>query len=242
MQSNETTDERSYNLPTADEISVILPGDGSQKYDFRDIILHCKGKVGFKRISECHPAYLPLHYVLMFPYNEMSWHPNIKQLDLYIGKHTAKRLAFKKIHNFRLFESPSEYSTILRANKLFHEYLVDALASTEQNHIFYMKKSRDKLRADSYKHTEDSAESGLSPKDLGKPYVLSSSLIGVHRHMYEIYEDSMAIIRFNHHPDIFLTMTTNLRWPEIQDALAPHQYPWDRTDCIGVYSSYIELS
>src|SRR5882724_11938361 len=53
-----------YNLPTSDEISVILPGDGTPEGDKHDIILYRKGG-GLKRISECHPTYSPLHYFLL---------------------------------------------------------------------------------------------------------------------------------------------------------------------------------
>ncbi|XP_026402586.1 uncharacterized protein LOC113298127 [Papaver somniferum] len=43
----------------------------------------------------------------------------------------------------------------------------------------------------------------------------------------------MVITRFHHHPDIFLTMTANPRWPEIQDALLSRQYASDRPDLIA---------
>ncbi|KDQ27730.1 hypothetical protein PLEOSDRAFT_1042559, partial [Pleurotus ostreatus PC15] len=59
---------RRYNLPTADEVAMILPGDGS-KADYRDIILRRRlpQGTGLYRINEGHPAYSPLHYVLLFP-------------------------------------------------------------------------------------------------------------------------------------------------------------------------------
>lgn len=37
--------------------------------------------------------------------------------------------------------------------------------------------------------------------------------------MYQLFQDSMAICRFCRKPDIFLTMTANPNWPEIQEAL-----------------------
>lgn len=51
--------------------------------------------------------------------------------------------------------------------------------------------------------------------------------------MFEIFQDSMAITRYNKHPDIFLTMTANPKWPEITSALLPHQSPIDRPDLIA---------
>ena len=37
--------------------------------------------------------------------------------------------------------------------------------------------------------------------------------------MYQLFQDSMAICHYGHKPDIFLTMTANPNWPEIQEAL-----------------------
>ena len=55
-------------LPTAasNEIAVILPGDGNDVQCSRDIILyHCNGQ-GPQCISDLHPFYQALHYVLLF--------------------------------------------------------------------------------------------------------------------------------------------------------------------------------
>ncbi|PIA58111.1 hypothetical protein AQUCO_00500210v1 [Aquilegia coerulea] len=61
-----TTDPRRYNLPTSEDIAVIIPGDETEPTSKRDIILHLKNN-NLERISECHPLYLPSHYVLLFP-------------------------------------------------------------------------------------------------------------------------------------------------------------------------------
>ncbi|KDR65039.1 hypothetical protein GALMADRAFT_82350 [Galerina marginata CBS 339.88] len=71
------TDRRRYNLPTATEIAVILPGDGDQPTDTRDIILRRRGGGDNVRISEMHPFYHALHYVLLFPTGQLGWHPRL---------------------------------------------------------------------------------------------------------------------------------------------------------------------
>jgi len=71
-------DLRRENLPTADEVSMILPeeyGSGG----FRDIVLarRVNGEdLGrdLTLINPNHALYLPLHYVLLFPYGEHGWH------------------------------------------------------------------------------------------------------------------------------------------------------------------------
>ncbi|KAJ7314343.1 hypothetical protein DFH08DRAFT_821375 [Mycena albidolilacea] len=70
------TDPRRYNAPTADEVAVVLPGDGSHATNYRDLILNYRGG-GLKRIYEYNASYQPMVYVLLFPYGENGWHPGI---------------------------------------------------------------------------------------------------------------------------------------------------------------------
>ena len=51
------TDCWRYNLPTATEIAVILPGDGDQPTNTCDIILWHRGGGSNVKISEMHPFY-----------------------------------------------------------------------------------------------------------------------------------------------------------------------------------------
>ncbi|KAJ6566058.1 hypothetical protein B0H19DRAFT_1024942 [Mycena capillaripes] len=81
-------DRRRYNLPTAEEIAVVLPGDDSSG-DGRDIILRNRVPTDspMLRISDLHPAYSPLYYVLLFPRGEHGWHS-----DLYLAAEAGKNL------------------------------------------------------------------------------------------------------------------------------------------------------
>ena len=65
-----------------DEIAAIVPGDGSQDVRVdRDIVLRLQGG-GLRHISNLHPSYLPLHYVLFFPHGEEGWHLDIPLQDV----------------------------------------------------------------------------------------------------------------------------------------------------------------
>ena len=74
-----STHDRRFNLPTADEVAVILPGvDGDDKHvRERDIVLHSRAGE-LQIITDLHPAYVPLYYVLLFPYGEHGWHPAMR--------------------------------------------------------------------------------------------------------------------------------------------------------------------
>ena len=71
------TDHRRYNLPTASEVAIILPGSGEEDCDHRDIVIHERGG-SLKSISELRSDYLPLRYPILFPYGEQGWHVNMR--------------------------------------------------------------------------------------------------------------------------------------------------------------------
>ncbi|KAJ3513797.1 hypothetical protein NMY22_g14933 [Coprinellus aureogranulatus] len=72
-------DKRRYNLPTVSEVAVIIPGPGDTHP--RDIVLRRSDKRGLDRISELHPAYVPLQYPLLAPYGTHQWHPDIYLIE-----------------------------------------------------------------------------------------------------------------------------------------------------------------
>ncbi|KAG1809230.1 hypothetical protein EV424DRAFT_1301507, partial [Suillus variegatus] len=96
------TDGRRYNLPTADEIAVIIPGDGSEEVtDKRDIVLRLQGGQ-LQRISQLSHAYSTLHYVLLFPSGEEGWHLGIP-LNIPQGRRTrSKEVTQLLYYAFRL--------------------------------------------------------------------------------------------------------------------------------------------
>ncbi|KAL3810378.1 hypothetical protein ACJIZ3_000028 [Penstemon smallii] len=67
---------------------------------------------------------------------------------------------------------------------------------------------------------------------VGRRTVLPSSFVGSPRDMYQRYQDAMAIVQKFGKPDIFLTMTCNPNWKEIQEQLLPGQTAQDRPDLL----------
>ena len=179
------TDQRRYNLPTAEEVAVILPGDGAQPADYRDIIIQTRAGP-LKRIMETNPAYQALYYVLLFPRGEHGWHPNIP-LDLGNGQalHIAdedeqrdpgvepddnenldqanmsvqrkKRTTVTQLeyYAYRLHQRKNESDHLFHAQGLFQRYIVDAWAQTDQARLAWLKHNQDKLRVEIYKGIVD---------------------------------------------------------------------------------------
>ena len=80
LRFDDACDRRRYNLSEAGskEIAAIIPGKNDQTTHGRDIILHRNAGEGLQRISEMHPFYPALHYVLLFPTGQLGWHPGLE--------------------------------------------------------------------------------------------------------------------------------------------------------------------
>jgi len=74
-------DQRTHNLPTVKEITVIIPEEGVYyAVDNRNVVLRARGGQ-LKQISQNSLSYTALHYVLLFPKGENGWHPRIPICD-----------------------------------------------------------------------------------------------------------------------------------------------------------------
>src|SRR2546423_1381886 len=51
--------------------------------------------------------------------------------------------------------------------------------------------------------------------------------------MHKLYQDGMAIVRVFEKPDLFITITCNPKWPEIQNALLSDQTAQDHSELIS---------
>ena len=225
------SNRRTHNLPVADKVAVILPGDISAA-EHRDIVLHLRNGP-LHRISEDHPAYMPLQYPLLFPYGENGWYS-----DLHLHQPDAQnphRLTLTRYAAFRLHSCTNEYSTILHAGRLAQRYHVDNWVAAEQMRLSFLRSNQSRLRASLYSGLEDTLWNDNEPtlNDIGQRIVLPSSFIGGPRHMYQQYQDSLTIARAFRKVDLFGTMTANPNWQEVLRELFPGQIPSDRPDLIA---------
>jgi len=238
--ASRTKDARRYNVPTADEVVTLMVGDGSEVVDRRDVIL-AQQDGPFQRISELHPGYMALHYPLLFPYGEDGWHPNISlngvihdaDLD---GDHAREselqrkhcNVTMAEFYGYRLQHRDTDGIALLRSDRLQHQYIVDAYAIIEQNHLKYLRLNQKKLRADLYQGLQDAIAAGdNSVAAIGQRIILPSSFTVGPRHMVQNYQDAMVICRWAGCPDAFITFTCNPQWLEIKRALLLGQQPQD---------------
>ncbi|RPD82884.1 hypothetical protein L226DRAFT_425085, partial [Lentinus tigrinus ALCF2SS1-7] len=202
-------DRRRYNLPSADDVAILLPGEGGG--DFRDIILHRRGGP-LHRITESHPAYAPLHYTLLFPLGTAGWHPELYLLDSESHDASLRKLSQTRYYAWQLHPRRTEFSTILHSARLLQQYIVDMWAVSEQYRLRWYQNNQSTIRASLYSGLEDALQDGHGDVDLnelGTLTVLPSSYTGGARYMQQLFQDGMAIARYFKTVDLFLTMTAN---------------------------------
>ena len=213
---------RRYNRPLSDEIGVLMPNDVANN---RDIVLHYKDG-GLKHISELHRSYDPLQYPLLFPHGTDGWHVNLKLQN-------GRKLTAMVYYRYHIMVRQN-VSVLLRAKRLFQQYLVDAYCKIETERLQFLRREQTALRADCYQDLRDAILDGDGdPNNVGRRIILPSTFTGGPRYMHERQQDAMTYVRKYGHPDLFITTTTNPNWPEIKNSLLPGQDPQDRPDIVA---------
>lgn len=175
-------DPRRYNLPS-EEVAVIMPGDGSEAGNDRDIIIqHQNGE--FQRVSALHPSYTPLSYPILFPYGEGGFRLGIQRRERQpknplediidepsqeepVGEDEPGRVGLidedeprqrgngegndrkeryvtqMEYFRYRLqFREADGSQYLLRAKRLFHQFVVDMYACMEMNRLNWIRNNQ----------------------------------------------------------------------------------------------------
>lgn len=152
-------------------------------------------------------------------------------------KQNPSRLSQIRYAAFRIFPRELEFSTILRGGALLQQYLVDIFVSADQARLNYLRNNQGQLRASLYSGLEDAVTStgdeNLNLRNLGQRVILPSSYTGGPHYMYQCFQDGLALARHFKKIDIFMTVTCNPKWPEIERELLPSQTAADRPDLVA---------
>jgi len=80
------------------------------------------------------------------------------------------------------------------------------------------------LHADQYKGMVNAMQQdGANSTNFGHMVVLPTTFAGSPRHMNQLYQDSMALVKKFGKPDLFITMMCNPNWQEILHELRPRE-------------------
>jgi len=237
---------------------------------------------GLWRISDLHPAYDPLQFVLFHPHGELGCQPGMPHAvvapdhrratsgkeESDAGHVTAdvepaqpaqddgseeegdvehvvadaglaqpaqsKKITAREWACYHMQDrNLASHALFVYNKRLYQEWVVDQYSKVESQRLFYICNNQGPLCVAIYGGVVDAiANNDANIDNLGRLIVLPSSFIGGHRHMAQLYQDSMAIVRQYGKPDLFITMTCNPEWEEIISALKPSEIANDRPDLV----------
>ena len=216
------------NVPSVPEVSILMPNDIPAN---STRMLICKFRAddnatGLCRFSDCHRSYDPLQYPLMFPLGTDGWHYRVKNIS------NDKNVSLIQYVRYHIVSRSLRNHVLHRMGKLFQQWIVDNYCKAEAMRIRWIKNHQKELRADLYNGVMDSMERGDGDRS-GRAVIMPASFTGGDRFMHQAYQNSMAIVHYFGKPDLFLTMTMDIKCVEITSQLEPGQTPYDRPDLIS---------
>jgi hypothetical protein len=106
--------------------------------------------------------------------------------------------------------NPPTNNTFTYGKRLYQEWVVDQYSKVEGQRLRWVRLNQTTLRADQYKGMVDAMQQdGANSTNFGRMVVLLATFAGSPRHMNQLYQDSMALVRKFGKLDLFITMTCN---------------------------------
>jgi hypothetical protein len=129
---------------------------------------------------------------------------------------------------------PNAHPGIYAFANLGQEIMVTQWCNIESERLRWMYFNQDKLRADLYPNVAQHLAAGVQgAAQLGQRVILPSSYHNGPRNRTQKYYDVASITAQRGRPTIFLTMTANPMWPEVQASLRPSETAASRPDLVA---------
>nr|XP_016472237.1 PREDICTED: uncharacterized protein LOC107794274 [Nicotiana tabacum] len=126
-----------------------------------------------------------------------------------------------------------EKTILLLCGRLLQQFVVDMYIKLETTRLEFFRLEQALLRREILQGIVDSIMAGEYRGDkVGQRVILSAPFIGGPRDMRRRYMDAMALVQHFGKPDLFITMTCNPDWAEIQENLCEGQLEQDRPDLV----------
>jgi hypothetical protein len=229
-------DLRRYNTPTAEEISVVYTADdGEVPAEQRGFVMNARGG-GLRRIPEIDPHCQPLMYPLFYPRGQLGWCTSLPKTGtngepLYNRAGKLLRISQAEYIRYHTQIRP-HFNPLHHGGPLFQQYAVDSWLKIEKERTSYLRQHQSEFFVDTRKGLNDFLASD-GQGAVGSRTILPSSFVGGRRYMQQAYLDSLSIVSRYGKPHLFLTMTTNPKWPEITERMEPNMKESDRADIIA---------
>ncbi|KAK9688716.1 hypothetical protein RND81_09G006000 [Saponaria officinalis] len=207
-------------------------------------------------------CYDPLQYPLLFPRGESGWHQGISRVapgsariadttnptDVFETVETlledeaeracnelaatARKVSCRDYYCYKLQNRLT--NMLLRAGRCLQQYVVDMYVKIENTRLDFFRKNQDTIRAELYQGLLDTVEAGENcAANIGRRVILPPTYIGGPRDMRKRYLNAMDLVQRYGKPNLFVTMTCNVNWPEIKEQLAPGEEAQNRPDLVS---------
>lgn len=157
-----------------------------------------------------------------------------------IKKH---KVSLKKFISLRLQERFHEFGNILYTKRLLQQFVVDMYTMIEANMLAYICHNQNKIRADYLNGIAKAIDKGeIDPSSVGKCIILPPYFTGGRRYMFNNCQGAMSICKKFGYPDLFITLTCNSAWGEIQRFVRPRNLKdEDRPEtCVRVFKNKLD--
>jgi hypothetical protein len=158
-----------YNMPTTDDLAMLVIGDFSLDTFKRDIIIETRNSE-LRRISSLHPAYMALQYPLLFPYGERGFQVGV----LYSGIETREtnsrtHMTMQDYYCYQFHYKSGQPNPFLSYGTLSNQAKVDARACIDENRLTYILHNQDRLRIENLQGISDAVSKGcINGDEMGK--------------------------------------------------------------------------
>lgn len=203
-----------------------------------------------------------MYYVLLFPRGQPGWRrglPHMRppkegedkgislreytafmcQVKFHLICFTIYHPAFVRRQLPATQDRKLEHSSSLLTcgRRLYQEFQLESWCRIRQQQLGFLWKAKNQKRLynalyaglqDAMNHNDQA-----TARSEGRHIRLPSSVPGSPRYESRKFQNAAALARHFNKPDLFITMTTNPKWPEITRELKPDEDDYDRSDLIA---------
>jgi hypothetical protein len=223
------TDQNRYNMPRTNDVAAVYVEGPNGEAPPAYIVVHEKnGRI--RTLNPLDASVEPMTYPLFYPNGEKGWNftMKIENQKVTLNKYLHWKLTVRDEEDF-------PFCPIKYGGKLFQEWLVDQYLKMDYDRLMYHRKVLNEKIVTAYDAVDEQLQQRAIElgAEVGKKIILPSTYIGSPRYMSEAYDDAMASVRVHGKPDLFITMTCNPNWREIQEQLEVGQTASDRPDIVA---------
>nr|XP_027093608.1 uncharacterized protein LOC113714009 [Coffea arabica] len=228
-----TLDQRVYNLPYTSQVAAIWTESDDESLDKQAHILRersdalCEDEINIDPFAVEHSSDLI----------------DLERRAADHGKKEEYTVSTREYYCYRFQIRDNDESMLLHTLRLLQQFSVDGYVKIETSRLDFQRKRQNDIRTEILEGVMDSLSVGQTAgSKVGRKVILPASFIGGPRDMRLRYLDAMALVQKYGKPDIFLTMTCNSMWKEIQDNLQFTEKPQDRPDLLSrVFRAKFEM-